>query len=79
MIVKLQVKMMGLQVSDCENGRNGSREFSEGIVNVLGLQGHAIPEFFAVDLGGGPNPGRVLPGTGSFWMEGTPGTELAFA
>jgi hypothetical protein len=48
-VVELQVEVVRLKVHDEEDGGRRSREFSAGVEDVLGLQGHALAEFLAVD------------------------------
>ena len=69
LIVERHVDVMRLQVHDHEHRRNRTGELAELVVDVLGLQRHALAEPFDVDLGGRADLPAVSPGTRRVGME----------
>src|SRR6185437_7653323 len=78
-IVVLQIQMVALQIHQNEDGRDGGREFPEGVEAVLGLQGHQLAESLAMHLGGTPYLPGIAPRAGGFGMEWTTRTKLPLA
>ncbi len=60
---------------DVEDGGHRSREFPEGVEDVLDLQGDTLPELLTVYLCGRSDRPRVFPRTRRIRVEGTAGAE----
>src|SRR5919206_3088415 len=67
---------MGLQICKDEDARDGTRELSEAVVDVLRLKRHALLKLLAVDLRARAYPGALLPGTRRVGVERPAGSEL---
>src|SRR5919205_3610641 len=68
--------MVGLQISQNEDARDGARELPKALVDVLRLKRHALLELLAVDLGTRAHPRALLPGPRSVGVERSPWAEL---
>jgi hypothetical protein len=60
-IVKLQVKMVSLKISENEDAGNSSGKFSEAIENILSHQRHTLLKLIAMDLSAATNACALLP------------------
>jgi hypothetical protein len=77
MVVKIEIKMVGLQVDKHKNAWHSTRKLAEAIEGVLSLERHTRFEFFAVNLSASTNLLALFPGTRRFGMEGPPSPELS--
>jgi hypothetical protein len=51
-VIEIKVEMMCLEVHDEEHRGHRCRKFAKGVVEVLGLEGNALPKASVVNLGG---------------------------
>ena len=51
-VIEIQIEVMRLEVHDQKHRWHRAGKFTECIVYILGLNGHAIPELFIVYQGG---------------------------
>src|SRR6266487_1181237 len=77
-IVVLQIEVMRLQVHQDKDRRDGGRELAKGVEGILRLQRDACTELLVVNLGTGPHPAALLPGSGRIGMKRPALAELAF-
>jgi hypothetical protein len=49
-VIELEIEMVRLKVHDHEDRGNSARELAEPVEDVLGLDGHAFPEFLVMRL-----------------------------
>src|ERR687895_1080516 len=76
MVVELQLQVVGLQVGQDEDARDGAWELPEAVEDILCHDRYALFELLAVDLCAATHPGALLPGTRRIGMEGSSRTEL---
>jgi hypothetical protein len=76
LVIKVGVYVLGLQIGYEKDRGHGSGKLSERVKNVLSLQSNTLSEFFAVNLGGGPHRGRILPWAGRLRMKRACGRTL---
>jgi hypothetical protein len=51
-VIEIQVEMVRLQVHDEKHRGHCAGKFTEGVIHLLRLQRHALPEAFIMDLCG---------------------------
>src|SRR5918997_1368984 len=69
--------VVGVQICQHEDARDGARKLPEALKDVLGLKRHALPELLAVNFCARAHPRALLPGTRRVRVERPPGAELS--